>query len=281
MASSHDTIPEASKYNPPFLQLLLGYAFYRWMRGDVGSLLEQKEEVGRAICVAFSFYHFGLTWTEGSIGVEKTVTVSALVGKTEGSATSYQIRTQDGDLMLPEESSRPAAQREIIEVEVGPANPLDLGRHRRDNVTRRQLKIDYPRGNQRKIKKFYTRQNKLIDQFLGAEDEERLQIEEDVRVGPKIRFAVNASFAVNFGLFIIQVYAAVSTGSLSVNLAHWCEAPTIIGSINWDKSSLLLQRMPLSVPFLLFHRDLSVNWSSGRSRIVFYHMDNRPLGCYT
>ncbi|TGJ83536.1 hypothetical protein E0Z10_g5241 [Xylaria hypoxylon] len=100
--------------------------------------------------------------------------------------------------------------------EPDPADPLDLGRHRRSDVTRRQLKSDYPNGDQGKLQKFYTQQNKLIDQFLGAEDEERLQVEEDARMAPRIKFAVNASFAVNFGLFVIQVYAAVSTGSLSL-----------------------------------------------------------------
>lgn len=79
------------------------------------------------------------------------------------------------------------------------------------------MKIEHPKGNKRKLSKFYTRQNELIDQFLGAEDEERQQVDEDARMGPKIKFAVNASFTVNFCLFVIQLYAAVSTGSLSVN----------------------------------------------------------------
>lgn len=78
------------------------------------------------------------------------------------------------------------------------------------------MKIDHPEGNKRKLKKYYTRQNKLIDQFLGAEDEEQKQIEEDIRYKPRIKFAVRASFIVNFCLFIIQMYAAISTGSLSV-----------------------------------------------------------------
>ncbi|KAI0129414.1 cation efflux family protein, partial [Xylariales sp. AK1849] len=95
-------------------------------------------------------------------------------------------------------------------------DPLNFGRHRRDNVTQRQMKIDHPKGNKRKLKKFYSRQNELIDQFLGADDEERLQVEEDARIGPKIKFAVYASFTVNFCLFVIQLYAAVSTGSLSL-----------------------------------------------------------------
>ncbi|KAI0175179.1 cation efflux family-domain-containing protein [Pestalotiopsis sp. NC0098] len=100
--------------------------------------------------------------------------------------------------------------------EADDADPLDMGRHRRENVTRRQMGIDHPRGDRKKLKKFYNKQNELIDQFLGADDEERLAVEEDARVAPRIKFAVNASFVVNFGLFIIQLYAAVSTGSLSL-----------------------------------------------------------------
>ncbi|KAI2784475.1 hypothetical protein F4815DRAFT_500872 [Daldinia loculata] len=100
--------------------------------------------------------------------------------------------------------------------EGNPTDPLNFGRRRRENVSRRQMKIDHPNGNKKDLKKFYTRQNELIDQFLGADDEERLQVEEDARVAPKIKFAVNASFTVNFCLFVIQLYAAVSTGSLSL-----------------------------------------------------------------
>ena len=99
----------------------------------------------------------------------------------------------------------------------GAHDPLDFGRHRRDNVTQRQMKIDHPKGDKRKLKKYYTRQNDLINQFLGSGDEERLAVEEDIRMAPKIKFAVNASFTVNFCLFVIQLYAAVSTGSLSVS----------------------------------------------------------------
>jgi len=81
------------------------------------------------------------------------------------------------------------------------------------------MKIDHPEGNKKRLKKYYTRQNQLIDQFLGADDEERAAVEEDIRYKPKIRFAVNASFTVNFFLFIIQMYAAISTGSLSVRFS--------------------------------------------------------------
>ncbi|TLS30023.1 hypothetical protein PpBr36_03338 [Pyricularia pennisetigena] len=96
------------------------------------------------------------------------------------------------------------------------ADPLNFGQHRRANVSKKQMKIDHPKGNKRKLKKFYTRQNQLIDQFLGVDDEEQNAIQEDARVAPKIKFAVNASFVVNFCLFIIQLYAAISTGSLAL-----------------------------------------------------------------
>ena len=78
------------------------------------------------------------------------------------------------------------------------------------------MKIDHPKGNKKKLKKFYTRQNELIDNFLNADDEERLAVEDDIKNGPKVKFAVTASFVVNLCLFIIQMYAAISTGSLSV-----------------------------------------------------------------
>ena len=78
------------------------------------------------------------------------------------------------------------------------------------------MKTDYPTANKRHMKKFYTRQNALIDQFLQSGDEERLAALDTIENGPKVKFAVNASFAVNFCLFIIQMYAAISTGSLSL-----------------------------------------------------------------
>lgn len=96
-------------------------------------------------------------------------------------------------------------------------DPLEFERLKRDNISKAQMKKEYPSGNKRKLKKYYTRQNELIDQFLGAGDEERLAVAEEIKMGPKIKFAVNASFVVNFCLFIIQLYAAVSTGSLSVS----------------------------------------------------------------
>jgi hypothetical protein len=132
------------------------------------------------------------------------------VSQVDATTAASQSRKREDNPINPEEATEDG-------IEAEPVDPLDLGRYRRSNVTKRQLKSEYPNGDQKKIKRFYTQQNELIDHFLGAEDEERLQVEEDARMAPRIKFAVNASFAVNFGLFVIQVYAAASTGSLSVN----------------------------------------------------------------
>lgn len=69
---------------------------------------------------------------------------------------------------------------------------------------------------QKKIKKYYNRQNALIDAYLGSGEEEQFEINDTLKNGGKVKFAVNASFVCNFFLFIIQMYAAVSTGSLSL-----------------------------------------------------------------
>ncbi|CZT52580.1 related to Metal tolerance protein 7 [Rhynchosporium secalis] len=69
---------------------------------------------------------------------------------------------------------------------------------------------------QRKVKKYYNRQIALIDAYLGSSEEEQSEIDDVKKNGGKVKFAVNASFICNFFLFIIQMYAAVSTGSLSL-----------------------------------------------------------------
>jgi hypothetical protein len=95
-------------------------------------------------------------------------------------------------------------------------DPLSLGVYKRPHVSAKRLKIEHPKANKRQLKKFYTRQNQLIDQFLQSGDEERLQALDYEANGPKIKFAIYMSSGVNFCLFIIQMYAAITTGSLSL-----------------------------------------------------------------
>ncbi|PGH18107.1 hypothetical protein AJ79_00735 [Helicocarpus griseus UAMH5409] len=103
-----------------------------------------------------------------------------------------------------------------ISQSISPEDPLSLHRHKRIELTRNSIKADYPCGNHSKIHIYYTRQNALIDQFLQSGDEERLACLDFEKNGGKVRWAVNGSFGVNLCLFIIQMFAAISTGSLSL-----------------------------------------------------------------
>lgn len=95
-------------------------------------------------------------------------------------------------------------------------DPLSLGEQKRPNISRGQMKSEYPKAKPKRMKSFYNRQNELIDQFLNSGDEERAKALDTVKNGPKVKFAVNASSAVNVCLFVIQLYAAISTGSLAL-----------------------------------------------------------------
>ncbi|KAI9706294.1 MAG: hypothetical protein M1820_004869 [Bogoriella megaspora] len=96
-------------------------------------------------------------------------------------------------------------------------DPFSLSARRRENVSRRSIAADHPSARSKsQLKKYYTAQNELIDAFLNSADEERLAALDSVKNGPKVKFAINASFGVNFCLFCLQLYAAISTGSLSL-----------------------------------------------------------------
>lgn len=135
------------------------------------------------------------------------VTAEKVTYEETGSGSGSQ--REAGEDVVPASTNGTAVEETTLD-------PMEFERRKRDNVTSKQMKADYPSGNKRKLKKYYTRQNELIDEFLGAGDEERLHVAEMVKMGPRIKIAVNGSFAVNFCLFVIQLYAAVTTGSLSV-----------------------------------------------------------------
>jgi hypothetical protein len=68
-----------------------------------------------------------------------------------------------------------------------------------------------------KIKGFYEAQNERIEKLLRPVDEHvRLAKEEQGADALQFKIAVNASFAANVLLAILQVYGAVSSGSLSL-----------------------------------------------------------------
>ncbi|KAI1204982.1 uncharacterized protein F4807DRAFT_444607 [Annulohypoxylon truncatum] len=156
------------------------------------------------------------TTTQAAAGAGTVVSATAAAPGGTASPKDVNNNNQPPTVAIEEPAAAQSPGATSSASEVNPNDPMNFGRHRRENVSKRQMKIDHPNGNKKALKKFYSRQNELIDQFLGADDEERLQVEEDVRVAPKIKFAVNASFTVNFCLFVIQLYAAISTGSLSL-----------------------------------------------------------------
>jgi hypothetical protein len=91
--------------------------------------------------------------------------------------------------------------------------PLLASKWEDENINKRS--ILQPR-KVRKVKKYYNRQNALIDAYLGSNDEEAAEAEDTLQNGWKVKLAVNGSFSVNCFLFIIQIYTAVSTSSLSL-----------------------------------------------------------------
>jgi cation diffusion facilitator family transporter len=97
-----------------------------------------------------------------------------------------------------------------------PTDPLSIRQYKNNEISRSTIKLLHPNGSYRKIQHYYTRQNEQIDLFLQSGNEERLDALDQVKNGWRVKLAVNASFAVNFCLFIIQLYAAISTGSLSL-----------------------------------------------------------------
>ncbi|KAH8784831.1 cation efflux family-domain-containing protein [Hyaloscypha sp. PMI_1271] len=100
-----------------------------------------------------------------------------------------------------------------------PRDPYSLRASKReddDNNKRKSILKVPSHGKARGVKKYYNRQNALIDAYLNSSEEEATEVEDTLQNGWKVKLAVNGSFSVNFFLFIIQIYAAVSTGSLSL-----------------------------------------------------------------
>ncbi|KAG4032009.1 hypothetical protein MFRU_008g03590 [Monilinia fructicola] len=100
------------------------------------------------------------------------------------------------------------------------ADPYSLLNSKKEDISIATLRTQHPTQKRtrkvRKIKSFYSKQNALIDAYLASKDEEAAEVEDGIQNGGKIKFAIYASSTVNFCLFIIQVFAAVSTGSLAL-----------------------------------------------------------------
>jgi hypothetical protein len=116
-----------------------------------------------------------------------------------------------------EQSNKGHTTIEQVTTNTSQEDPLGFAQHKRANIKTKELKSEYPSSKRpRKLKKYYSKQNALIDAFLGSGDEERLAALDIEENGKKIKIAVYGSFLINLGLFVIQLYAAISTGSLSL-----------------------------------------------------------------
>ncbi|KAJ5871523.1 Cation efflux protein [Penicillium soppii] len=97
-----------------------------------------------------------------------------------------------------------------------PEDPLNLKQYKATIAEQKKQWIPYSFNNDEKLNGFYKQQNEMIEGFLSSGDEERLKAEDEAQNGGKVKLAVRASFVVNFLLFVIQLYAAVTTGSLAL-----------------------------------------------------------------
>lgn len=94
-------------------------------------------------------------------------------------------------------------------------DPLNLNQYK-TTISEPKKNWVYSSNEKQKLTCFYKDQNEMIECFLGASEEERLKAEDEAQNGGKVKLAVRASFTVNFFLFVIQLYAAVTTGSLAL-----------------------------------------------------------------
>ncbi|OQE42978.1 hypothetical protein PENCOP_c003G05673 [Penicillium coprophilum] len=96
-------------------------------------------------------------------------------------------------------------------------DPLNLNQYKTTISEPKKNWVPYSfNDDKEKLTGFYKEQNEMIEGFLTAGEEERRKAEDEAQNGGKVKLAVRASFTVNFFLFVIQLYAAVSTGSLAL-----------------------------------------------------------------
>jgi hypothetical protein len=127
-----------------------------------------------------------------------------------------QTTTQD-DSITSSMDIEPSTDADTITMDLEDPYSLRASKREDDDNNKRKSILKVPsHGKARRVKKYYNRQNALIDAYLNSADEEAAEAEDALQNGWKVKLAVNGSFSVNFFLFIIQMYAAVSTGSLSL-----------------------------------------------------------------
>ncbi|GBC06937.1 hypothetical protein RclHR1_07150007 [Rhizophagus clarus] len=123
-----------------------------------------------------------------------------------GSNSNLSLRSVTGPFPSSEPPS-PTTQRPYVSDYYTARDPLDLAPRRKSEEEIRQ--------NPKKVRSFYRDQNKAIDAYLTPIDN-RPTSEDTSRNLLRLKIAVDGSMAVNIILFGLQLYAAISSGSLSL-----------------------------------------------------------------
>ncbi|KAJ3400909.1 hypothetical protein HDV05_000761, partial [Chytridiales sp. JEL 0842] len=95
-------------------------------------------------------------------------------------------------------------------------DPFNLLSRKIPDAELQKWRKDYSlKGHRRKLYEFYTRQNELIDDLLSPIGEE-MDTEEEAKQLVKLQIAIWGSAGVNVLLMGLQLYAAISSGSLAL-----------------------------------------------------------------
>ncbi|CZR68504.1 uncharacterized protein PAC_18403 [Phialocephala subalpina] len=135
--------------------------------------------------------------------------------------------TADASLFIPQNSS--SSHTSVVDQQPNTSNTSP------QHTARPASKPKYSR-----VKKYYNRQNVLLDAFLGNDDKERLEIEDTFRDAGRAKLAIHASFGCDLCLVFVYLYASTSTGSLSL------QAITAASFVNLVCSAVMLCTYQLS-----------------------------------
>ncbi|RIA95410.1 cation efflux family-domain-containing protein [Glomus cerebriforme] len=123
-----------------------------------------------------------------------------------GSESNISLRNVAGPTSSSEPTT-PTTQLPYVAGYFTARDPLDLAPRRKSEEEIRQ--------NPKKVRNFYRDQNKIIDNYLEPID--KRPTSEDLSANLlRLKIAVRGSMAVNIILFGLQLYAAISSGSLSL-----------------------------------------------------------------
>lgn len=153
---------------------------------------------------------------------------SPTVGK-EGASTSIEAVTADHDPVTRRSQAITDPENDASSSYVSPSDPFQLSSKIKTTTEIKSISRNSSRRNSaytipgmetaqaRKLQNFYKDQNDNIERLLKSVDDHRRQAkEESDDDSMQFKLAVNGSFVANLALAALQIYAAASSGSLSI-----------------------------------------------------------------